>query len=225
MRHATSILAASAATLLGASGALAAPLRDGEQIALSGVTLAQEPWLDAQGVVSAFQWNFAVRDASNAVVLTGRLEQRVYMSATFRMLVMDYRIRDIVSSSAKVTRLDVSGYSQFVTNVDFRTDLLGVTGPEAAIRSGNGDSVTFTFFDNSLPQGVDHFPLYLLTNAKQTLIEGTATIHVSTGESVTISGLRSPQYLPHCARDLNRDGIINFADLNAALSSFGQACN
>lgn len=225
MRHAPTILVTTAAALLGASGAFAAPIRDGDQIALGGVTLAQEPWLDAQGVVSTFQWTFDVRDGSNAVILTGRLEQRVYMSATLRMLVMDYRIRDIVSSEAKVTRLDVDGFSQFATNVDFRTDLPGTTGPEGAIRSGNGDTVSFTFFDNALPEGVNHFPLYLLSNAKQTLIGGTATIHVSTGESVSISGLRSPLYLPHCARDLNRDGIINFADLNAVLSSFGLACN
>ena len=98
-------------------------------------------------------------------------------------------------------------------------------GPEGAARSGNGDTVSFNFFDNSITEGVEHHPLYLLSNAKQTRIEGTATIHVSTGESVSIPGLRSPVYLPHCSRDLNRDGSINFADLNILLSNFGLACH
>ena len=55
-------------------------------------------------------------------------------------------------------------------------------------------------------------------------LSGRIVVRLTTGERHIVEGVLAPALPPSCPGDTNRDGAVNFADLNTVLTNFGQNC-
>jgi hypothetical protein len=206
--------------------ALADPLPPGDSVQLGGTTTSQTPWLAGVNSTGTATVQFEVRDAGNNPVFQGTLQSSAAVSNDLGTLTFRYRIVNTQAvGDRRVSRVDFGGYKGFQTNVNYSTDSLGSIGPDEAARTANGAQVAFFFADSILPAEVDSRSFWVHTDASSIAFNGQAAITLNTGESVVIGGLRYPVRIPDCPGDANGDGIINFTDLNAVLTNFGDGCD
>lgn len=207
-----------------ASIAQPVPLASGQQTPLGGTTIGASPWLATSTFVVLFSYPVVVRDAQQNVIYAATLEQRLINSATLQRFIIECRVRFTESNGRAIRSIEFSGYENFATNVDYRADLAGNVSPSLASRSADGDTVLFDFASSGIPGGAESFRFFVMTNATSTADTGRAIVTLTTGESVTLHGVRIPVYTPDCPGDINQDSVVNFTDLNSVLSNFGQAC-
>ncbi|MGP1309682.1 MAG: hypothetical protein ACTS27_05740, partial [Phycisphaerales bacterium] len=215
-----SVLSCAVAAL--SSSALAVPLAPGDQVNLSGTTSAESPWLGGVSLL-ADVFPFTITDSQGSPVFQGTFTCEPIRSAELGTLYIRYRLRDMQAiGNRAVARVDILGYGETQTNVDYSLTGLGDVGPSAAARSASGQQVTF-FFDPLLFVSQDSRLFWAFTNATERTNTGQARITLNTGESVVIQGVCVPS-LGTCPGDSNGDGVVNFADLNEVLSEFGEDC-
>jgi hypothetical protein len=139
-----------AASTLGAVGAYgqSVPLPPGSiGVPLPGTTSALEP--DLAGTVLADQLiPFTVFDnATGGIALTGTLQDRVVQETLTGNLDFYGRIvlTDFGNNLAAIDSIGMGSFAGFNVNANFRTDDLGMQGPDAASRSSDGSEVGWYF--------------------------------------------------------------------------------
>jgi hypothetical protein len=184
---------------------------------LSGTTSAANPNL--AGVVQSDPLRpFEIVDASGAVLVRGRLQDRVVRSNATGTLVFAPRLRDLEAPSGpvEITVLRVTGYSGVGTEIEYRTDGTGDVGPASVSRSsGAGDVLTFRYGAPALvPSDESLFPS-IFTDVEHYVRNGTATIVARTASGVLVSTTLERTNAPD--PDSDRDGVPDSLDLCPAM--------
>lgn len=204
--------------------ALGDVFQPGQTLALEGTTPTLSPWLQGSvsGGISRF---FEVRDGSNAVVFSGTLVLDFVQALPFGVQYANYRLVGTSGVGGRaVTSVQITGWRTSSVDAEFRSDLEpGTVPPSFAGRSLDGDTVTF-LFTGGVPAGQDSRSSYIFSGATQLAPVGIARVILNTNELVEITGLPVPAPDIVCPGDTNGDGLINFSDLNAVLSNFGEGC-
>ena len=129
---------------------------------------------------------FEIRNASGAIILRGNVQDRVVRTAT-GALVFSPRIRDVAGSSSwGISRVVREGMDDFFTDVDYSSSGLGTSAPTFCARSGDGDTLDYSFsFAPVFPGGDSRF-FRATTDADQYNLSGRMTIQLENGLSTTI---------------------------------------
>jgi len=223
--HPTMTSALSCAALSLSAAALAVPAQPGDVVNLNGTTAAAEPWLSGPSSGGANVIPFTVLDSGGNPVFQGTFTSEPGTSDTLGTLRIRYRVRDMQAiGNRRVARVELFGFAGLQTNVDYRTDGLGDVGPNLASRTnGTGTQISFIYSNPLFTPNLDSYYFHVFSNATAFREDGLGRVVLNTGEFAVISGVHVPQ-LTDCPSDTNGDGIVNFADLNAVLSDFGDAC-
>jgi hypothetical protein len=115
-------------------------------VPLPGTTSAAEP--DLAGLVLADQTiPFTVLDgATGGVALMGTLQDRVVQETSGNLDFYGHiTITDFGNNLAAIDSIGMGSFAGFSVNANFRTDGLGVQGPDAASRSSDGSEVAWYF--------------------------------------------------------------------------------
>ncbi len=207
------------------ASAHAVPLDPGGQATLGGTTSAADSWLAGPIQTGNMDVPFTITDAQGGPVFQGTFTSRVVRSDELETVRVQYRVRQMQAiGNRAVSRVEIAGYSGFLTNVDYSHDTVGDVGPSAASRSASGGMLTFVFSPVLVVTQDSHY-FWAHTDAVDYDLGGQARITLNTGESVVIGNV----YVPHsdvgCPGDVNFTGTVNFSDLNEVLSAFGSDCN
>ncbi len=179
-----------------ASASNAAPLAPGGLIGLTGTTFAANPALG--GTV---QDDPLVPFAIGGGALTGNLQDRVVLSDDLGTMIFAPRIRETSLAAGgpplEILSISVTGYAGYTTDVDFRTDGLGDTGPDTVSRSVDGDRLNFRYSAAPLVAPDESRFISILTDVPAFAPIGTATIVARTSPtsqpfSVTLTGINAP---------------------------------
>ena len=146
-----------AASTLGAAGAYgqSVPLPPGSvSVPLPGTTSIAEP--DVAGPIIADQLiSFVGLDnATGGIAITGTLQDRVVRETLTGNL--DFyghiTITDFGNNVGAIDSIGMGNFAGFTVNANFRTDGVGVQGPNAASRSSDGSEVAW-YFESPLRLG------------------------------------------------------------------------
>lgn len=228
--NARTLLGMVAALGVAASSASAVVINPGQWSALSGTNSAQSPWLSAPSP-SAVPTSIAVLSSPTTAVYVCTLLVSQGAAVPLATPVLSYRFENTLAQddTRRIASVSFTGYKDIRIDADFRLDTGGVGDPKRVRRSADGDTLTFEF-ETPIPGNVAATRFFFAyTNGATIVNDGTATLVLTTGESRTVTGIPRPSLgvapqAPSCAGDTNGDGVINFADLNAVLSDFGQPC-
>ncbi|GAB4511752.1 MAG: hypothetical protein Tsb0026_15070 [Sulfuricaulis sp.] len=150
--------------------------------ALAGTTAAASPELAGivlEDVIRPFtiEWGAGLS-------MTGTIQDRVVRSDVDNTLIFSYRIINDATSDAPLRFVMREDYAGFTTDVDWRSDGLGVTGPNFATRSFDGSDVTF-FFNGlaMIDPGEDSNFFFIKTNATTYNEDGSGVIAVTGSEN------------------------------------------
>jgi hypothetical protein len=167
---------ASLAVLLTTASASAIPLAPGGSVTPVGTTSAAEPNLVGLVVESDPLRSFQIVDGLGNVLVEGNLQDRVLRSAALDTLIFMPRLRDLIGSGVIVGLVD-SGFADFSTDVEYRTDGSGDVGPDEISRSGGaGDELTFDYEPSVIDPPDEALFLSALTDATEFAPIGTTTI-------------------------------------------------
>lgn len=167
------------------SPANATLLMAGDSELLSGTTLIAEPDLAGSELLndtqSDLQYTFF---PSN--FFGGTARNRVVRSTNTGNLIFTPRFEspfNITFNDFLVDRIELFGFGDFTTDVNYRTDSLGDRGPNMATRSADGDSLTFDFLFPLVvgnlaaePHETSRF-LSIETNANHYNLNGRMLVH------------------------------------------------
>lgn len=203
----------------------AVPLPPGAtNVPLAGTTSAAEPALVAVNVVSDTQ-PFEITGPGGALLFRGELFLGVSRSAVTNTLIFRHRIINTQPGlNGIVARVEIAPYSGWSADVNYRLDGLGMTGPSRASRAYTGTAIEFDFINPPLTSGVDSRFFYAFTDATEFNDHGSVAIILTTGDFVVLPAFAPGRPCPSCRGDVNRDGVVNFADLNEVLAAFGTTC-
>lgn len=212
------------------SSASAVVINPGQTSVLIGTNSVQSPWLSVPSP-GAVRVRFFVLGPPFTAIYSGDLLISLGSTVPLSEPVLVYRLENTWAEDAtrRVTSISFTGYKEIRIDADFRTDLGGTDEPKRVRRSADGDTLTFEF-ETPIPGNVAVTKfVFGYTNGAMLAFDGTATILLQTGESVTIEGLPRPSHgvaptLPSCEGDTNGDGVVNFSDLNGVLTNFGEEC-
>ncbi|MCG8018540.1 MAG: VPLPA-CTERM sorting domain-containing protein [Candidatus Thiodiazotropha sp. 'RUGA'] len=129
------------------SVASSAILSPGSSITLSGTTSTIDPDL-AGTVIHENLIGFEVTDSSGDTLLTGNYLDRVVRSYNTNQLIFSGRIQDLAvtnENSLGIYDWLVTGFSGYLTDVDYRSDDLGDLAPDMASRLNDGNDILFDF--------------------------------------------------------------------------------
>lgn len=130
---------------------------------------------------------FEIRNAGGAVVMRGNVQDRVVRTAT-GALIFEPRIRDITGTSAfGIIRVVRRGLDDFFTDVDYQPGGLGFSVPTFCSRSGDGDTLDYSFAFAPIFTGGSSKFFYAITDADQFALNGRMTIQLEDGTSTTIA--------------------------------------
>jgi hypothetical protein len=220
----SALMAVSCAAAAVCGSALAVPLAPGEQVNLNGTTSGQVSWLPGGVIGPTASLPFEIVDSQGGPVFQGTVTSDSVLSNELGTFRIDTRLKDMQAiGNRAVSRVDLVGFGPLQTNVNYSTSGLGDVGPSAASRTASGEQVSF-FFNPFLFVSQDSYFFWIHTNAPAYRTDGQLRITLNTGESVVVTGVRVP-VLTDCPADTNGDGVVNFTDLNAVLSDFGEDCN
>ena len=177
-------------------------------VPLPGTTSAAEP--DLAGLVLGDQIiPFTVLDsATGGVALTGTLQDRVVQETSTGDLDFYGRITisDFGNNLAAIDSIGMGSFAGFSVNANFRTDGLGVQGPDAASRSGDGSEVAW-YFESPMRLGAsggasESLFFFAQTDAKNYDSSGSAdivaysTVNGEIDPIVDLSGIYEPTAVP-----------------------------
>jgi hypothetical protein len=126
------------------SAAVAVPIAPGATEFLSGIQAVDDPRLRAR-LRANVRRPFEITDTNGDVVLRGQLQDTVARSILTEKFIFGLRLRDLSRPSGSrfgIARMETSGFADFSTDVEYRTDSLGVVGPNSATRSASGMALT-----------------------------------------------------------------------------------
>lgn len=165
-----------------AQGATVAP---GETVFLSGTTAADRPELAGLVLQDTQLGRFDL--IPHEFYASGYyVQNRVVRSDISGNMIFAPRLRDsnnITGGNTQIDRVDISGFGDFTTDVNYRTDGVGERGPSWVTRSADGDTLSFVFgfplFTSNLTHETheDSFFFSILTNATSYKNTGTATFY------------------------------------------------
>jgi hypothetical protein len=165
MRFIKRALPSSLICLLIATGdAMAVSLGAPDLQPLDGTTEAARPELGGvvlEDVLRPFtiEWN-------GGQSVTGTIQDRVVQSDVDNTLIFSYRITNDATSDAPLRFVMREDYAGFTTDVDWRSDGLGMTGPNFATRSFDGSEVSFFFNgQDMIDPGEDSYFFFIKTDA------------------------------------------------------------
>jgi len=176
------ILPAVIATIAGLSAVStvqAVPLSVGGTVATPGTTSAARPELAGVVVYSKTQ-PYKIVASGGSVVGTGKLTDYVVRESKAGTLDFYFRVESDSTSTSYVTnasRIDFGGVS---TDVDWRSDSLGSTGPVAGQRTATAHQVSFPFTGNSIiAPGKSSYAVFIKTNATKFIVKGYTTLYAT----------------------------------------------
>lgn len=130
---------------------------------------------------------FEIRNTSGTVVMRGNVQDRILRLPT-GVLSFQPRIRDVTgSTSFGISRVTRQGLSTFLTDVDASTTGLGFAAPTFCSRSGDGDTLDYSFSFSPVFRGSDSKFFWAITDADQYALTGRMTLQLEDGTSTTIT--------------------------------------
>lgn len=174
----------------------AAMVSPGDVVGLSGTTVAANPAL-----AGTVQDDPLVPFSIAGGALTGNLQDRVALSNDLGTMIFAPRLRDTVgvpgAAPLEILAISLTGYEGYTTDIDFRTDGLGDTGPDTVSRSADGDRLSFRYTASPLLPPDESLFISILTDAPAFAPIGTALIVARTGPdsnpfSVLLTGINAP---------------------------------
>lgn len=173
--------------LLLSNPAFAVTLLPGDTVPLFGTTLAADPELAGLALKdNLLPFQLDPNPTTPFTVAGGNVQNRVVRSDDTGNLIFSPRIRDTFNTEAGrfvISGFSLTGFSDFATDVDFRTDGPGSEGIEGAIRSASGDVLEFLFplgvqIDSTFP-GVQQESQFAVikTDARNFALTGTMTVN------------------------------------------------
>ena len=181
---------------LTSASALAVPLAPGSSGFLPGTTVAAQPELGGAVI------NDNVLDGGVLYIPADQdlfgvgfdLQNRVVTSNADSTLIFSPRILfafNISLAPFQITSLELFGFGNFATDVNYRTDGSGDRGPTFAERSADGDALTFDFgfplFVNNLIAGPQEESYFITVNTDATAFANTGTASLY-GTSLVVPG-------------------------------------
>lgn len=166
------------------------PLVFGVPLAPCGAVVPPEEHPTAYVIVDDLV-GFEIWSAGGALLYQGVLQVRIgRMDGTDKVTFL-YRIRDTQDGlNGVLTSIDTTDFAAFTTDVSWRAGL-GTQVPDLAVRSCDGSTVGFEFNTNPVYSGMEAKFVEVETDADFYAPGGTATLRLSTGESVVV-----PTYKP-----------------------------
>ena len=158
----------------------AASLPPGGFAMLSGTTAAARPELG--GLVLADTLRPFSIDLGGGLSITGTLQDRVQRSTIDGTLDFYFRIMNDAASHGPIILAGRSNFGAWTTDVDWRSDGLGVDGPSFGFRNPGGTEVQFGFFPAFVDPGEDSRFFFIKTDATLFSASGSAYL---TGLSLT----------------------------------------
>lgn len=135
---------------------------------------------------------FEIRGAGGALLSSGVLRDRVARTPSGDLSFE----RAIVSTQGGLNGIiryvDETRYAGSVTDVYYGAGPFGTPRPQMASRTADGNSLTYDFGTDLVFSGTGSAWLLNLTNARYYRLAGSVTIRLSTGQSVTLTGLAEP---------------------------------
>lgn len=203
----------------------AAEVAPGATVSLSGTSRVASPWIgDDTGPVLFVVGNVPVRNESGQTVALLTANVRLAATPPFTDRgVLVYRLLSL-SSTIRPTSFAIDGFEGVLVDTNWRNDTSGTgnSAVPAVARSADGGTLTYTLGSGTALYVA--WPVYVYTLETELENTGTMVITMSTGQTVTLTGLPVPAKAAACEGDSNGDGLINFADLNGVLSNFGEDC-
>ena len=147
---------------------------------LAGTTAAAQPELE--GVVLEDVLRPFIIEWGAGQSVTGTIQDRVVQSNVDNTLIFSYRIINDATSDAPIRFAMRTDYAGFTTDVDWRSDGLGMTGPNFATRSFDGSEVSFFFNGQArIDPGEDSYFFFIKTDATAYNEAGGGVVAVSGG--------------------------------------------
>lgn len=180
---------------------------------MSGITNTQMSELIGVTLADTYH-NFSINGSNNDLLYQGTLMTRVVQSNQSGNLHFNYRLMSPNAQlDGEISHIEVTGFQGFETRVEYRNEITSATlfGPEGAERSSNGDMIDFSF-DLGLSGLEESKYFFAMTNTNAYYSDGgTATIYLTTGESVsmTIVGANPAVPAPGALGLLAATGLIS----------------
>ena len=161
--------------------ALAVPVPPGGAVSLPGSTGP------AGTVIRDSIVPFEIRNTSGVVIMRGEVQDRVLRTST-GALSFQPRIRNVTgTTSFGISSVVREGLSDFFTDADWHTPGIGSSAPTFCTRSGDGDTLSYSFSFAPIFRGGDSRFFRALTDASQFNLSGRMTIQLENGLSTTIN--------------------------------------
>ncbi len=152
--------------------ARAVSLVPGDFSFLSGTTAAARPEL-AGPIIADTLRPFSI-DIGGGLLITGTLQDRVVRSTLDGTLDFYFRIINDATSNGAIILAGRNDFGSWTTDVDWRSDGLGVDGPSFGFRNPSGTEMQFGFSPAAIDPGEDSRFFFIKTNATQFSAEGSA---------------------------------------------------
>jgi hypothetical protein len=168
--------------MITAGDAAAASLEAPDLEALAGTTAAASPELEGIVLEDVIR-PFAIEWGAGQSV-TGTIQDRIVRSDVDNTLIFSYRIINDTTSDAPLRFVMREDYAGFTTDVDWRSDGLGMIGPNFATRSFDGSQVSFFFNGQAMiDPGEDSYFFFIKTDATTYNEGGQGVIAVTGSEN------------------------------------------
>ncbi len=218
-------LAALASTATLAAAALAVPLPPGSNnVFLPGTTALAEPALVGPVIEDEVR-PFQIFGGGGALLFAGDLQLRVSRSNSTNTLIFSWKIINTQAGlNGVIGRVECEPYKGYQINANSRSDSPGMAIPNFGDRNGSGSVINYDFLTPPFFSGAESRFFFAFTDAREYNTDGCVTIYLTTGEFVTLRAFAPGEPCDSCRGDVNGDGVVNFADLNEVLATFGTTC-
>ena len=217
-----SLVVAAVAWLAGAGEARASVVDPGQTVALGGVTAVQAPWHGTQWWTETEVRSFVIFDADDNVLYSGIFGSLGVLTPPLAHPVVWYEVRSRTDEApSPVASITVEGVGDQALRMEYRADVNTGAAPSRVVRSADGNTLRVEY-DGGIMREASR-PVYAFSTGSG-LERGRVTLTLVSGETVVFEDVLVPGEAGSCAADTNGDNIVNFADLNAVLSNFGDAC-
>lgn len=166
-----------------------ANLVPGAGVEVNGITSGSHPELAGSGAEPDLVQSFQIFHMGGALLYEAKLLSRVTLSNVNDTLFFTLRIFEPVGGGLNgiIASVEYTDFAGWTTDVEWRTDSLGIVGPSRVERSaGDGDTLRY-LFGNQIAPDQESRAFFAMTNATEAAVVGTATIILTTGESASLS--------------------------------------
>ena len=161
--------------LVAACGANAIILPPGGIVPVAGITASGNPALDGAVIYDKIV-PFKIHSATGQVIVQGLAEDMIIQSTITGNLDFYFRITSFPVSIEPVTVVKRKSFTGWSTDVDFRLDWPGTSGPDTALRSLSGSVITYRFTAMPIGPGTVSNWVYASTNSPVFVPGGFLTI-------------------------------------------------